>query len=125
MVTVTVDEVQTAVGRTLTTEERAQAALWITDAPTIIRHGPDGTSNLDLASLDPDALNLVVRESVSNRIKRPDSATQVSVSVDDGQVSRTYESGTGQLEIQPWMWNMLLPAASGGAFTIRLDHARR
>lgn len=127
---ITVADVQTSVGRPLTDAEQGQAWMWIGDARTIITHGPDGRSTIDLATLDESTLDMVVREAVANRIKRPDSATQVSVSVDDGQVSRTYESGTGQIEILPWMWSILMPAASGGAFTIgtaypRGHHARR
>lgn len=118
-------EVQTSLGRPLTPAEVEQARLWIGDARTIISHGPEGHSTIDLSTLDEETLDMVVREAVANRLKRPDSATQVSVSVDDGQVSRTYESSTGQLEILPWMWNMLLPAESGAAFTIGTAHLKR
>ena len=111
-------DVQTAVGRPLTPSEMAQAELWIDDAKIIISRGPDGRSEVNLAALDQRTLDMVVREAVANRIKRPDSAKQVSVSVDDGQVSRTYETATGQIEILPAWWALLLPAESGAAFTI-------
>lgn len=122
---VTVDDVQTTVGRALTQAERDQAAQWITDALVIISHGPDGRGSIDTSTLDGPTLDLVVREAVAARIKRPDSATQVSVSVDDAQVSRTYASGTGQIEILPIWWGWLLPDLTSGAFSVRPHYEGR
>ena len=104
-----------------------QAEMWIVDAATLLSRGPDGRTPINLDDVDEDVVNMVIRELVANRLKRPDSATQVSVSVDDGQVTRTYESGTGQLQVLPWMWTMLQPngEGSGGAFTIRTPHRPR
>ena len=93
-------EVQTTVGRTLTTQEQQQAELWIGQARTIISRGPDGRSPMDLDSLDQQVLDMVVTEAVADRVKHPDDATQVDVSVDDGRVSRRYESGSGQIRIR-------------------------
>lgn len=110
---VTVGNVQTTLGRSLSTAEQAQAELWIDQARTIIG------ARLTLDDLDQGILDMVVTEAVANRVKRPDSAKQVSVSVDDGQVSRSYESGTGQIEILPEWWDLLAPAAASNAFSIR------
>ena len=114
-------EVQTTVGRTLTTLEQHQAELWIGQARTIISRGPDGRSPIDLDSLDQHVLDMVVTEAVADRVKHPDSATQVDVSVDDGRVSRRYESGSGQIRIRDEWWALLEPnpKPSRGAFTIR------
>ena len=114
-------EVQTTVGRTLTTQEQQQAELWIGQARTIISRGPDGRSPMDLDSLDQQVLDMVVTEAVADRVKHPDDATQVDVSVDDGRVSRRYESGSGQIRIRDEWWAMLEPdpKRSSGAFTIR------
>ena len=113
-----VTNVQITVGRTLTATETAQATLWIEDARAIISLGRDGRSIVDLDGLDQTTLDMVVREAVASRVKRPDDASQVSVQVDDAQVSRRYESGTGQIEITDRWWDMLFPTTSRGAFTI-------
>lgn len=110
---ITYTTVETTLGRSLSDAEQAQAGLWISQALTII------SSRLgDTTLLDQDVLAMVVTEAVANRIKRPDSATQISVSVDDGQVSRTYESSTGGIEILPEWWELLSPASAGAAFSV-------
>lgn len=128
---ITVNDVQVEVGRTLTATERAQAELWIESAKTIISHGRDGRSQIDLTALDQPTLDMVIREAVADRIKHPDAAKQVSISVDDAQVSRTYEASSGRIIILDEWWDMLFPKQSTGAFTIdmrprrRGQHARR
>lgn len=111
-------EVQATLGRPLTSDEITQVELWIEDTRTIIaaRLG-------DLTLLDQTVLGMVVREAVANRIKRPDSLTQVSISVDDAQESRTYQTGSGQIDILAEWWAMLAPAVSVGAFTVRPFYA--
>ena len=101
----------------------AQWDLWIADAETIIGDWA-AERGLALSDLDQTALGYVVREAVAARVRRPDDATQVDVSVDDGRVSRRYSSGPGQIEIRPEWWAMLTPVAargSSGAFSIRLS----
>ena len=72
------------------------------------------------------ALQEHVTEAVANRLKRPDDATEVTVQHDDTQVSRRYESSTGQIEILDQWWALLFPATAGagGAFTIPLHYHR-
>ena len=113
-------EVQATVGRILTTLEQQQAELWIGQARTIISRGPDGRSPLDLDSLDQQVLDMVVTEAVADRVKHPDDTTEVSVRVDDGQVTRRRESATGQIRIRDEWWALLEPdpKPSRGAFTI-------
>lgn len=111
-------QIQTTVGRPLTTIEFAQAEMWIDDARGIISHGRDGHTPIDLGLLDQATLDRIVREAVAARIKRPEPVTEVSVQIDDGQVSKKYESGTGQITIFDYWWDQLLPAAAGRAFTI-------
>lgn len=98
-----------------------QWALWIEDAGLLIgawcaRNG------YSFAALDASVVDYVVREAVAARAKRPDSATQVDVAVDDGRVSRRYESSTGQIDIRDEWWDLLRPVDSSpsGAFTIAL-----
>jgi hypothetical protein len=118
---VTVDQVQVSMGRTLTTAESAQATLWISDALVLI--GARATrEHTDISSVDQGVLDMVVREAVAARIKKPDDATQVSVSVDDGQMSRTYKSATGQIEIRDEWWELLFPSGAGEAFSVPLSY---
>lgn len=115
---VTWQNVQTVVGRDLTTPEQAQATLWIADARTIIS-GRAAREHLTLDDLDPATLDLVVREVVAARVQRPGGqATQVSVSVDDGQVSRTWEKTSGHLDIGDEWWELLFPDTADAAYSI-------
>lgn len=118
---VTVDQVRVSVGRTLTDVEKAQAELWLTDALGLItaRATREGTT---IDALDQASLDMVMREAVAARIKKPDDATQVSVSVDDGQMSRTYKSATGQIQIRDEWWELLFPSSAGEAFSVRLGY---
>ena len=62
----------------------------------------------------------MVREAVAMMAKRPDDATQVTVSIDDGATSKTYRSGTGRVTILDEWWNLLSPttSTSGRAFEV-------
>lgn len=94
----------------------AQWQLWIDDALMLIeaRLG-------DVALLDQGRLDYVVREAVVMQARRPDDATQVTTSIDDGSISRTYRSGPGRVTILDEWWNLLSPTATaGGAFSLDL-----
>ena len=114
---VTPADIAVELGRTApesTDAEYAQWELWIADARMLIsaRLG-------DLTALDQERLDYVVRQAVSAHVKRPDDATQVAVSVDDGSVSRTYRSSRGRVEIIDDWWALLAPAdTTGKAFSI-------
>lgn len=97
------------------TPEYEQWAMWISDAYMLIaaRLG-------DLAALDQAKLDYVVREAVVAQVRRPDDATQVSVAIDDGSVSRTYRTSSGRVTIRDEWWDLLSPSAgANGAFSIR------
>lgn len=98
----------------------AQWDMWISDATLLITNWAT-RNGYTFAGLDSATVDYVIREAVALKVKRPDSATQVDVAVDDGRVSRRYESSTGQITILPEWWAMLTPvasASSGGAFSI-------
>ena len=99
-------------GRPLSDDERAQAELWIdwTEA-TIARRKP-------LHELDPMTVSMVVTEAVTRRLRMPDPVSQMSVTVDDSTVSRSFQRATGLIEILPEWWAALGLAASSGAFTV-------
>lgn len=113
---VTYHDVATTLLRTppdpASTDARAWT-MWIEDARRQIRR------RFDLDALDQDDLDFVVREAVAAKARRPGSERQVSISVDDGSVSRTYETGTGQVTILQEWWDLLTPDTDeSGAWTI-------
>lgn len=94
---------------------------WISDALLLLRVGDRQHAGLgDLSLLDQDTVDYVVRRAVVDHVKRPDNATQVDIQVDDGRVSRRYESGKGRVVILDEWWDMLTPeSAPDGAFSVR------
>ena len=111
-------DIATALGRDTPSASSPQAAqwdMWIADALLLIRHRLG-----DPALLDQEALDYVVREAVVAMVRRPDDATTVDVSVDDGRVLRTYSTSPGKVFIRPEWWDMLSPLRlATGAYSIR------
>lgn len=123
---VTPETIAVALGRTAPAEESAewqQWEMWVSDALMLIsaRLVGDGSGQVpSLDDLDQAKLDYVVREAVVAQIRRPDDATQVAISVDDGQVSKTYRSALGRVTILDEWWDLLSPSgSSAGAFSIR------
>ncbi|RKT33673.1 hypothetical protein DEU34_2277 [Microbacterium sp. AG1240] len=81
-----------------------QWAMWISDAEMLIEIR---RAELDASAPDQAKVDYVVRESVVAQVKRPDDATQVTVSVDDGSTSRTFQSGSGRVGIREEWWTLL------------------
>ena len=108
----TASDVATSLGRSLSTAEEAQVAQWIGWAESTIQRRLG-----DLAQLDPDTLNMVIVEAVSRRLRMPEPVTQVSVSVDDANVNKTYSKATGLIDILPEWW-AALGWVESGAFTV-------
>ena len=109
--TVQVPDIATALGRTLTATEEAQATQWIADALLLIaaRLG-------DPAELDQDVLDYVVREAVVSRMRNPEGFQ--SESIDDYTYRHSAE--TRRVTILDEWWRLLSPVGGGaGAFTIR------
>lgn len=93
-----------------------QWELWISDAEMLVearRLAVAPTLVIDEAKLD-----YVVRESVVAHIKKPDDATQVSVSVDDGSTSKSYRSGKGRVTILDEWWLFLGLTETSGAYSV-------
>lgn len=92
-----------------------QWQMWISDAEMLIE-----TRRALLASEVPDEakLDYVVREAVVAHIKRPDDATQVTVAIDDGSSSRSYQSGKGRVTILDEWWSLLGMVEPSGAFSL-------
>lgn len=123
---VTPDLIAVALGRTApdgTSPEFEQWQMWIDDARMLISARLVGTLAGQVATLDDldqAKLDYVVREAVVAQVRRPDDATQVAVSVDDGSVSRTYRSSSGRVEIRDEWWALLSPHPedTGKAFSV-------
>jgi hypothetical protein len=109
---VTPVNIAVALGRTAPDAGSAddlQWQMWIDDALMLIGARLGDTTLLDQAKLD-----YVVREAVVAQVRRPDSATQVTVAVDDASTMRTYRSSKGRIEILDEWWELLSPTESKG-----------
>jgi hypothetical protein len=115
--TVTPEVIAKALGRPAPSAGSADAeqwSMWIDDALLLIeaRLG-------DPAALDQRKLDYVVREAAVAQVRKPEDYTNVTVSVDDGSTSKTYQSGKGRVTILDEWWDLLSPAAAGsGAFAV-------
>lgn len=75
--------------------------------------------DVDITTISEKKLDYVVREAVAAHIKKPDDATQVSITVDDATTSKSYRSGKGRVAILDEWWGMLgLVEPDEGAFAI-------
>lgn len=88
--------------------------LWIDDALMLIDLRVQSLGLVE--PIDEAKLDYVVREAVVSHIRKPDDATQVTVSVDDASSSRTYRSGKGRVSILDEWWVLLGLVESSGAF---------
>ena len=117
---ITPADIATALGRPIPdggSTSFNQWQMWIDDATLLI---DDRATRLEVTDIDAAKLDYVVREAVVAQVRRPDDATQVTVSVDDGSTSRTYQRGTGRVTIIDDWWALLglSGAARGRAFEV-------
>ncbi|WP_396657118.1 hypothetical protein [Microbacterium oxydans] len=91
--------------------------LWIDDATMLIELRADQLG-VNFAGIGEAKLDYVVREAVVSQVKKPDDATQVSITVDDGTTSRSYRSGKGRVSILDEWWTLLGLTDPSGAFAI-------
>lgn len=92
-----------------------QWQMWVADAEMLIEARRIA---LDVDPIDTAKLDYVVREAVVAQVKRPDDATQVTISVDDGSASKTYRSGRGRVTILDEWWTLLGLTEPSGAFSL-------
>lgn len=113
---VTPTTIAVALGRTVPTSgsaEFAQWEMWISDALMLIEARLGDPAELDQAKLD-----YVVREAVVAHVRKPDDATEVSISIDDGSSSKKYRTSRGRVTILDEWWSLLMPPDRSGAFVI-------
>lgn len=91
-----------------------QWTMWLYDAEMLIE---DRRVKLGV-QVDQAKLDYVIREAVVAHIKRPDDATQVTIAVDDGSSSRSYQSGKGRVTILDEWWELLGLTEASGAFSV-------
>jgi hypothetical protein len=95
------------------TEQQWQ--MWIDDADMLIE---TRRVLLEVDPIDEAKLDYVIREAVVAHIKRPEDATQVTISVDDASTSKSYRSGKGRVTILDEWWGLLGLTELAGAFSI-------
>lgn len=116
---VTPETIAVALGVTAPASDSAQFAqwsMWIDDALMLVEARLGDPAELDQAKLD-----YVVREAVVMQARRPDDATQVTVSVDDASTSRTYRTGSGRVTILDEWWELLAPTSQTGGRAFEVD----
>ncbi len=97
------------------TEQQWQ--LWIDDATMLIENRATQLG-IDPISIGAAKFDYVVREAVVSQVKKPDDATQVSITVDDATTSKSYRSGKGRVVILDEWWLLLGLTDPSGAFAI-------
>lgn len=119
MVAVTSTMIAVALGVTAPVSGSAtdlQWQMWISDAEMLIE---ERRAALTAPQIPNAKRDYVVRESVVAHVKKPDDATQVTVSIDDGSTSKSYRSGNGRVTIIDEWWTLLgLNPRSGRAFEV-------
>lgn len=99
-----------------------QWETWISDADMFIQSRAEQL-DVDVADIDQVKIDYVVRQAVAAHVKRPEDATQVTISVDDGSTSKSYRSGKGRVTIIDEWWVMLGLTDPEGAFSIDMAPA--
>lgn len=115
MAVATWQQVQTALGRPISTEaEQEQVTWWLTGIEMLIR------SRLgDLTLIDQDTLVYVEVEAAAEKARRHGTReSSITVTADDGSVTRRYENQVSDGDITDYWWNLLSPASASAAFTI-------
>ena len=93
--------------------------MWIDDALMLVQIRVDSIT--PTPTVDQDRLDYVIREAVVMHALRPDSATQVTISVDDSSSTKTYRSSSGRVQILGEWWALLgLATSAGKAFMVDL-----
>ncbi|TAJ46354.1 MAG: hypothetical protein EPO52_17630 [Herbiconiux sp.] len=94
-----------------------QWKMWVNDALLLI-DSRRVKLGLPADAIPTAKLDYVVREAVVAHVKKPDDATQVTISIDDGSSSRTYQSGKGRVTIIDEWWTLLGLTEPDGAFSL-------
>ena len=117
--TVTPGDIATSLGRNAPDAGSVTESQWQMHIDDALMWINDRADNLSVTEIDQGKLDYVVREAVKAHILRPEDVTQVSTSVDDASVQKTYASGRGRVTILDEWWSLLgLVGSRGRAFEI-------
>jgi hypothetical protein len=113
-------DVAVALGRptaTFTDDQQAQITYWLDGVELLIksRLGP-------VADLDQDVLKFVETEAAAEKVRRgaQGGATSITVTADDGSVTRRYEGPqVTDGDITDAWWDLLDPTRGAGGFSTR------
>lgn len=117
LTTISPDTIAVALGRPPLDNDSPSVGqwwLWINDALMLIQSRLDIITTVPTPVIGQAKLDYVIREAVVAHARRPDDATQVSTSVDDASVSKTYRSSAGRVTIRDEWWTLLGLADTGG-----------
>lgn len=116
MAVASTDDVVVALGRPISSDaEEGQVDWWLDGVELVI------ASRLgDVTALDQDVLKFVEVEAVVAKLQRAGrQESSITVSVDDGAVTRRYENSVTASDITDLWWTLLgTPRARGGSMTV-------
>lgn len=99
-----INDIQVELGRPAdSTVDVDRLELWIADA---VRQIDKRATKLGRV-VDSDDRDYVIRMVVVVQARRPGDELQVDVSIDDGQVSKRYQSSNGRVTIPDDLWDYL------------------
>lgn len=113
-------DVTVALGRPpsdFTEDQQAQMAWWLSGVELLIK------SRLGaIAELDQETVKQVEVEAVAEKVRRSGrSESSITVSVDDGSVTRRYENRVTADDITADMWALFGSGYTGSAYTIAVS----
>lgn len=119
MALATITEVSTRLGREIGEgAETNQVNAWIDDVEGMIKARlPNIEERISDGDLSPLVVSAVVSNVVIRKIKNPDG--KQNERIDDYSYGLTADAATGELFLTDREWDLLMPTASSGAFTIR------
>jgi hypothetical protein len=117
----TVSDVEVRYGRTLTTAESAQVTAWIDDLEAeILERIPTLEALILLGRPTAGTLRRVISAAIIRKLQNPSGLRTRTVAIDDYSTTETVDAANsaGYLGLTDDEWSLLLPGASGDAFTI-------
>lgn len=99
--------------------EARRWSMWVDDAYAAIERRADRLQ-VDLDTIPDTDVDRVVRKAVAAHVRRPDDATQVTKNVDDGGVTRIYQSARGEVTITDRWWSDLGLADDASVFSVQM-----
>jgi hypothetical protein len=116
MTVATFQDVEVELGRTLASSaEVSQVTWWLAGIEALI-----GARLGDVTALDQQLLTIVEVSAVAAKVRRgAQTASSVTVAVDDGSVTRRYDNPVSLSDITDEWWSWLDPDTGAGVFSFR------